>query len=576
MQTLDALKSALARLDGQSYKLYKELEEEWDFGDYTLVIDHVQGDPFAQPSRIRVILPASFVKLPEGSRDSVSRARGVEALFARTFAKYAERESKRRGTGKSGRISMEAPGQEVIQQTAVRLLPDGGLEARFTVGLPSAGRRIAAKNAIELMSEDVPAVVELSLRGSAYSEQELFNHAYLNEDAEELRAQLPGHGLVAFIADGASLPRQSGSSALPLRGDSVVPFLSPGALRIELEVPNAGVIRGMGIPEGVTLIVGGGFHGKSTVLQALQWGVYNHRPKDGRDFVVSIADTTKVRAEDGRSVSGVDISPFIGNLPLGKSTEFFSTTNASGSTSQAAGIVEAVEAGAKLLLIDEDTAATNFMIRDRRMQELVPKEHEPIVPFVDRVRQLHREKGVSTILVIGGSGDYLDVADTVIWMDNYQPQHVTARAKKIALELRTGRLPEAPGLYKEPAPRVPEPESVDSRQGRWKAGIKVHDKNSIRFGPTLIEVGGIEQICSLAQSRSIAAALLFARDHFIDGTRSIAEILDAVEKALQTSGLDALDERKVGHLTEFRRHELAAVLNRLRTLGIKRGPDKES
>ena len=332
----------------------------------------------------------------------------------------------------------------------------------------------------------------------------------------------------------------------------------------------------MGIPEGVTLIVGGGFHGKSTLLQALQWGVYNHRPKDGRDFVVSIADTTKVRAEDGRSVSGVDISPFIGDLPLGKSTEFFSTPNASGSTSQAAGIVEAMEAGTKLLLIDEDTAATNFMIRDRRMQELVPKEHEPIVPFVDRVRQLHREKGVSTILVIGGSGDYLDVADTVIWMDNYQPQHVTARAKKIALELRTGRLPEAPGIYKEPAPRVPEPESVDSRQGRWKAGIKVHDKNSIRFGPTLIEVGGIEQIVSLAQSRSIAAALLFARDHFIDGTRSIAEILDAVEKALQTSGLDALDERKVGHLTEFRRHELAAVLNRLRTLDIRRGPGGKS
>lgn len=576
MQTRDALKKALADLDGRSYKQYKDIVGDWDFGDYVVSIDHAQSDPFAKPSRIRVQLPGRYVKLPEGSHSTPSRARGVEALLARTFAKFATRESKRRGTGRSGRIEMTSPGQEVLSQTAVRILDDGGVEARFTVGLPSSGRRISAKNAVELLTEDLAAVIELSLRGPSYSEQEIFNHAYLNEDAEELRAQLVEHGLVAFIADGSILPRNSGTSDHPLKGDGVVPFASPGALRIQLEVPNAGELRGMGIPEGVTLIVGGGFHGKSTLLQALQWGVYNHRPRDGRDFVVTIPDAVKVRAEDGRSVAGVDISPFIGKLPLGKSTEFFSTTNASGSTSQAAGIVEAVEAGAKLLLIDEDTAATNFMIRDRRMQELVPKSREPITPFVDRVRQLHREQGVSTILVIGGSGDYLDVADTVIAMDQYVPQHVTAQAKKIALEVRTGRLPEAPGQLGDPQSRIPDPSSIDSRQGRWKAGIKVPDKNSIRFGPTVIEVGAIEQLVSLAQSRTVAAALLFARDHFVDGKRTITEILDAVEKALSRDGLDALDERRVGHLTAFRRHELAAVLNRLRTLEIVRSSDSDA
>jgi len=569
MRSRDELKRTIAGLDGKGYRSYKDLEGEWDLGAYRLAIDHAQGDPFAHPSRVRAVLPADFVRLPLGAYSMPVRARGVEALMARTFARFAQRETKRRGTGKSGRIEIETPTQEVLAQSAVRIGHDGSIESRFTVGLPARGRRINGQAAAELLMEDVPAVLEMSLRASAYAEQEVFDHAFLNEDVTDLRAQLKEHGLVAFIADGSMLPRASGARDTPLKEKSVVPFDSPPALRIALEVPNAGEIRGMGVPHGVTVIAGGGFHGKSTLLQAIQWGVYNHRLKDGREFVVTTPSAVKVRAEDGRSVAGVDISPFITNLPLGRSTDTFSTENASGSTSQAAGIIEALEAGTKLLLIDEDTAATNFMIRDRRMQALVPKHREPITPFVDRVRQLYDELGVSTILVVGGSGDYLDVAHTVIVMDEYRPKHVTAEAKAIARDLQTGRIQESAGPLSTPRPRVPDPKSLAPRESEWKSGIKVPDRNTVRFGRTPVDVSAVEQLVSLAQTRSVAAAVLLARDEFMDGMRTVPEILDALEAALAERGLDALDPRKVGHLTEFRRYEVAAMLNRLRTLELR-------
>ncbi len=237
-------------------------------------------------------------------------------------------------------------------------------------------------------------------------------------------------GLVAFIANGAILPRESGVSEKPLT-QGALPFLAPPSLEIEVELPNQGKIKGLGIKKGITLITGGGFHGKSTLLKALERGIYNHIPGDGREGVVTLESAVKIRAEDGRFIASTDISPFISNLPFNLDTQKFSTPNASGSTSQAANIIEALESKSKLLLLDEDTCATNFMIRDKRMQTLIHKEDEPITPFIDRVKELYTSFGVSTILVLGGCGDYLEVADTVIMMKNYKPLDVTLPAKKI-------------------------------------------------------------------------------------------------------------------------------------------------
>lgn len=565
----------MGALDGRSYKAYRSIEGEWSFGSFGIRIDHVQADPFAEPTRVRAFVPPDMARIPEPMRHGRARANGIAAWLARRFARVADLESKARGTGKSGLIRLNAPGQEVLRQTAVQLGPDGSIQARFTVGLPAYGRRIRGKAAAELLCEDVPATIWRALRWDQYDPAELQAHAETNEDAEYLREWLSELGLVAFVGDGAILPRASGVSALPLRSGPVVPFDSPPELRVTAELPNRGRITGMGVPEGVTLVVGGGFHGKSTLLQALQWGVYNHRPGDGREFVVSSASTVKVRAEDGRSVSGVDISPFIADLPLGRDTRFFSTPNASGSTSQAAGILEAVEAGAHTLLVDEDTAATNFMIRDHRMQALVPKELEPITPFIDRVRQLYDEHGVSSVIVVGGSGDYLDVADTVIAMEEYTPRLVTAKARQIASIFPTGRVSEISGPMGRRPPRVPEPGSVSARHGRRSANVRLHGRSHFRFGADDIDLSAVEQLASVSQTRAVALALLLASERFVDGQHTVAQILSLVLEEIERRGLDALDSRMVGDLAEFRRFELAAALNRLRSLRV-RAPDVPS
>ena len=384
-----------------------------------------------------------------------------------------------------------------------------------------------------------------------------------------MRAQLRERGLVAFVADGAILPRASGVSQRPLLG--AIPFDSPPALRVTLAAPHAGPVPGMGLPEGLTVIVGGGYHGKSTLLAALARGVWNHLPGDGRERVVSRADATVIRAEDGRRVTEVDISPFIGTLPAGGSTARFSTDNASGSTSQAANIVEALEVGTRTLLMDEDTCATNFLIRDARMQRLVPREHEPITPFVDRVGSLWQDHRVSTVLVMGGSGDYLGVADTVIWMDAYHPREVTDRAHAIAAEALDGpaRQLEATGPLGPPVPRIPDPASINAERG-GRTKVRARGTEEIAYGAEEIDLRAVEGLIDPSQTRAIGALLAHAVAHgYLDGRRTLAEVLTRLDADLDRAGLDLLAPRAGEHpgdLARPRMLEVAAALNRLRSL----------
>ncbi|RME60903.1 MAG: ATPase [Caldilineae bacterium] len=566
---IDQLRATLRRIDGRGYKAYKDIRGTYTFPRFVLAIDYVQGDPFAAPSRVRAIVPPRIARLDPELYAKPSRAVGVACFLARAFARAAHRLSQRRGTGKSGEIRIEAPGQEVLPNTAVQVHPDGTVEARFTVGLPAAGRRVLGREAEELLIEDIPALVEASLLAASHTPEQLWLHAATNEDADALRAELGKRKLVAFVADGAILPRRSGVDDRPLQEGTVIPFTSPESLRVTISLPHAGLVSGMGVPAGVTLIVGGGYHGKSTLLRAIERGVYNHRPGDGRERVVSAGGLVKIRAEDGRAVTGVDISPFIQDLPLGQSTVDFSTQNASGSTSQAAAIMEALEAGATGLLIDEDTAATNFMIRDARMQALVPKAREPITPFIDRVRQLWEEHGVSSILVIGGSGDYLDVADTVIALDAFRPLDVTERARAVAAAHPTGRVAEGGDRFTARLQRRPRPESLDPSKGRREVNIKTRGLQTIQFGTDTIDLSAVEQLVAWPQTRAIGEALYYARQRYMDGRRTVAEILDRVMADLEREGLDVLDPRRMGDFALFRRYELAAALNRLRTLRVE-------
>jgi predicted ABC-class ATPase len=568
MRDLGALGALLERIDGRGYKAYKELTGEWAYPDFVLRIDHVQGDPYAAPSRVRVLVRPEKAGLDPAAYRSRPRALGTAAFLARAFARAARSASRSRGTGKSGEVRMEHPGQKVMAQSALFVDDAGGLEARFTVGLPARGRRIAGREAVALLCDDVVQVARASLLAQAHDDAAIGRHAAANEDADALRSALADRALIAFVADGARLPRRSGIDDRPLEGDDVVPFRSPESMRVTLQTPNTGDVTGMGIAQGVTLVVGGGFHGKSTLLRALEAGVYNHRPDDGRERVVTGWDAVKVRAEDGRSISGVDISSFIDDLPFGRDTRAFTTPNASGSTSQAAAIAEALEVGATTLLVDEDTSATNFMIRDRRMQELVPDAGEPITPFVDRVRDVHERCGVSSVLVIGGSGDYLDVADRVIRMADYLPVDVTDAARRVAAELPTGRLQGSASPFEPPPPRRIDPASVDASRGRRSVYVRVPDGRTLVFGEETVDLVAVEQLVSRAQTRAVGQAMALLGTALLARSGSLSEALDALEARVAEQGLDALDERLVGDLAAFRRFEVAAALNRLRSLRV--------
>lgn len=577
MPTRNDLTDTLRRIDGRPYPAYKDLCGRYDFDHFTLSLDHVQGDPFAAPSRLSVHIQHEHSGLPADLFSNKSRRTGTETFLATAFAKACRASTDHLGSGKSGLLNIDQPGQQVLHRTCCQITEHVTI-VRFVAGLPASGRRILGRAANQLLTETIPAVVEQALRYENLSAEALTLAANTNEDADTLRDQLAARKLVAFVANGAILPRASGVDDRPLQ--EAVPFHSPPSLETSFTLPHAGEVTGMGIPEGVTLIVGGGYHGKSTLLNALERGVYNHRPHDGRELVLSQSHATKVRAEDGRSVVKVDLSPFINNLPGGKDTTAFTSENASGSTSQAANIIEAIEAGSRCLLLDEDISATNFLIRDERMQQLIAPEKEPITPFVQRVRSLYDDHGISTILVLGGSGDYFGPSDRVLAMDNYLPQDLTTEAKQLAGPSITSafRIP------KSAFQRVPDPASLNPfksaapYRGSQRGGdcgprpprqnIKAHGTRALSFGSDEIDLSLLSQLIDDSQVRAIGRALAYAKEHTLDGQTSLHDALETITTLIENEGLTALDPHPPGDLAAFRLQELAAALNRLRSLRI--------
>lgn len=572
MKPKENLISTLKRIDRKGYKAYMDIRGSYDFGRFSLSVDHVQGDPFASPSRISVMVKRSEAGFdPSLFSNPVRKMAGADFL-TRLFHRAILRTVKgSRGMGKSGMVSVDNPNQEVLRRNSC-VITDETIEVRFVTGLPAAGRTILGDEAIAIFSDEIPRIVNSSLFSKNVDNDEFRRHVDSVEDQEHLRSMLSDLGLVAFVADGSILPRRSGVDDRPL-DVGVVPFVSPESLRVAVELPHRGEIFGMGIPCGVTLIVGGGFHGKSTLLVALERGVYPHIPGDGRELVVCDPYAVKIRAEDGRYIEKVNISPFIKNLPMGRDTERFSTDNASGSTSQAANIMEALEIGAKLLLIDEDTSATNFMIRDERMQELIDKEKEPITPFVDKVGKLKSDLGVSTVLVMGGSGDYFDVADTVIAMDNYLPYDMSRDAKDIAEKHKASRIDEGGEKFGDVTQRIPNSHSFDPSRGKKEVKIDAKGIQKILYGRLDIDLSGLSQVVDISQTRAIGNivhiyATRYAKEglNLGDGIRKVFKELDGSKG---DGGLDILLPYKVGNLAAPRIFEVAGVVNRMRSLKVK-------
>jgi predicted ABC-class ATPase len=566
------LRELFERLDGRSYSSYKEMKgESFAIGPLGLRMTRVQADPYAAPSQLRIDIPEMKPPLPEWAIGTLDQRRAT-ADYLHRFAEDRlpiKRVDPKRGSGKEGHLDIAPIGPEVLDRTAVRVGADGSVIFRISLGLPARGRRIQGKNCARLFFDVIAQAFKRTMRVDL---DELAAHVHAIEDQVALRGMLVERDLVGFIADGSILPRMSGADQRPL--PDAVPFISPDALAVTLTRPHGGDIRGLGVPTGVTLIVGGGYHGKSTVLQALSRSVYDHAPGDGRELCVARASAVSIRAEDGRAVSGVDLRPFISDLPGGRDTAQFYTADASGSTSQAAAIVEALEAGADTLLIDEDTAATNFMIRDARMRRLVPSDGEPITPYIDRVRQL-AANGISSVLVVGGAGDYLDVADMVLRMDAFVARDVTAQAKALAIELPLGdAAPKAPGPWPDAARRVPNPASLDPSRGKHSERVYAITARLLQFGPNEIDLGALSQLIDGAQTRMIADTLLYLARGIGDGKRDLVALLDLVDATLD-EGLSTVAAFETVDRARPRRFEIAGALNRLRVLTLIGGPQPD-
>ena len=488
---MQLLEAKLHKIDRHNYRSYSSLRGEYHFVDFDFFIDITQSDPFAPASRVRARRKWSLTDLEWLKEQSPDYQRAARDFIARQFAELAQQINE---------IQIDRPGQAVLDRTAV-VFDDDALELRFRVNLPSDGRTIIAKKTANLLTFTMPKIIRRATIARELPMDELKRHCETVEDQVALRKQLADKGLMAFVADDSVLPRLAGNSDLPMA--DAIPFVSPESLAVELEAPHRGKIRGMGVPKGITMIVGGGFHGKSTLLNAIESSVYDHIPGDGREFIVTDESASKIRAEDGRCVHNVDLTPYISNLPMGKDTSMFSTQNASGSTSQASWLQESIESGSNALLIDEDTSASNFMIRDERMQALIAKDDEPITPLVDRISLLRDQLDVSVLLVMGGSGDYLDVADTVIQMHNYQVLDVTEKAKEVVASHPTRRQLEGSTEITRPRTRKLNRAGLKAQLEDGKFRIQVKDKTSMRFGREFIDLQALEQVADSSQLHAI-------------------------------------------------------------------------
>ena len=559
------LKKQLLSIHRKSYPAYKSLKGVYDFGEYTLSIDHVQGDPFASPSHVTIRIPFSVHRFPKDLYKTPETKAAFEDHLLRRFASQIRKFSfQAKGSGKSGLLSVSSCGQEILSRTACEICTskDSTLIFRFHIGFPANGRTINATELEKILFDFLPSCVERGCLYRTCDKKKLTETFELAEDQTFIRKEIHRLGLAAFVADGSILPRQSGVSDLPMKDG--VAFSSPESLRVTLHLPHRGSLSGMGIPRGITLIVGGGYHGKSTLLKALETGVYPHIAGDGREYVITDESAVKLRSEDGRIIKNVDISLFINDLPNGRDTSSFSTLDASGSTSQAAGTVESIEAESRLFLIDEDTSATNFMVRDTFMQQVISREKEPITPFLERARDLYEKAGISTILVAGSSGAFFHIADTVIQMDCYHPVDITEKVKTLCKDYPLS--PSSPAPFRMPsAKRIfarPSKKQADRRDGK----IRQRSKDVFSIGKEEVDLRYVEQIKDSEQTASLALLLGYAKDHYSDGKKTIPEIADLLYQELKQNGYSGFFRNSYipGGYAIPRLQEIHACLNRYR------------
>ncbi|MGH2372486.1 MAG: P-loop domain-containing protein [bacterium] len=562
MLPADRLRDKLVAIHGKGFQAYQELAGAYRFERFVLYLDTIQSDPVAAPTRARVRVDQAEAQVPLGLWTIPAQHMAVADFLARRVQEAIRRHVRSRWSGRLAPLAIDAGGQTILARTACALSEDA-IEARLAIGLPSEGRKVLGRAAQTLLFEELPAVVASGLMWTNLDGDAGRRHVALVDDYLALRDALASLGLVAFLADGSILPREPGLGDGSLRARAV-PLRAPEELAVTVSLPHRGAVRGLGIRKGVTVICGGAFSGKSTLLAAIGSGVYPHVPGDGREYVATAPDAVVIRGEPGRRIERVDVSAFFREVPQRHDVTAFAVEHATGVEAMAAATAEALEVGTGLVLCDEDDSAVAFLARDALMRQLIPGSQEPLTPLIDHLRPWWESRGVSSIVATGGLGDYLAVADTVIVMNGFQPVAATARAKAIVAGAGP-RVYDAPVLS--PSPRYPLPRGFAGLRGRQR--VEMRGRSVLGVGREAVELAGIRQLVDPSQVRAAGAAILYAIEKgYFDGTVPIAEAIDRVFADIERSGLAvlALDDDVSGEHAMPRRHEVAALLNRMRAL----------
>ena len=569
MKSANELKQLLYEIDRKGYPAYKGTKGSYRFSNYVLCIEHVQGDPFAAPSALRIFVPHRKAMFPEKYYQEKHTRIALQDELIRRFAKVSAKFCyQAKGSGKSGVIQVSHCGQEVLERTACEITEDG-IHIRFFVGFPANGRTINSGELEKILFAYLPECVKASLYYKRLPAKEIEQVIFLSEDQRAVREELKKRNLIAFVANGSILPRQSGASDLPMK--DAVPFQSPKSMEVTIPLRHHGQITGMGIPKGITLIAGGGYHGKSTLLQALEKGVYDHIAGDGREFAITDDTAWKLRAEDGRKIKDVDISLFINHLPNGRDTRRFSTLDASGSTSQAANIIEAIEAKSQVLLIDEDTSATNFMVRDELMQRVIQKDKEPITPFLERARDLYEKAGISTILVVGSCGSYFYIADQIIQMDNYRPVDITEETRNLLKEYQKPEcraegfaLPSEKRSISFGSSVVRKKNYRGTGMAEEREKLKVMGRESLMLGKEQLDLRYLEQLADREQTQTLGCLLKYAKEQYSGKTTDLAALVEDLIRKLEKEGVGSVSGQKEvpAGMAMPRRQEIYACFDR--------------
>ncbi len=557
----------LMDIEGKDSSEYARLVGDFDFSRFVLKISQVPAESSTSPALFIVRVPQIIAGFPPHYFDTPVRRTALEDFLTRKVADQIDTLAQYNEEGISRRhLSVAMPGQKILPRTSM-LVTEEYVEARIYVMLPQRDGRVDGERVRDIFFEELASVVNASLVYCNLDERELTAFVNSMEDADQIRQTLSMRGLLGFVADGSMLARM-GNTDFP-DYEAVTPLRVDSDIQVEMEVPNGGTIKGLGIPAGLTLILGDSYSGRIDLMKALAAGIYNHIPGDGRELAVTVPDAVSVAAEPGRSVQKVDVSLFIKEMEAGSQPAEFSTAEAEPSASQAAGVMEALEIGARAFLFDESTSAAAFLTRDTRLSSLMPEAERRIAPLAQRARHMVDDLGVSIVVAGAASvAEFIPVADTILRIDEYAVYDVTQAAKALdPAQFQIEEDPNPPDFAQE-RNRWVVPSSIDSSKGTDDQHIVAESIELLRFGRGLINLQNITQMADKHQTATIGLILYYARLRYMDESRPLREVMDLIDRDLGTEGLEVLSRDLRGDLARPRRYEIAAALNRLSSLRV--------